>query len=221
MNNHWHRKVARSASQVAPFEKHTLEYDLWFKQNSYAYLSELQALRQLFPAHSRSIEIGAGTGRFAAPLGITFAVEPSSNMREIARKRGVVAIPGTGEALPFKDAGFDAVLIVTTICFLRDVAQTFAQSYRVLKPGGCLVVGFIDKNSLLGSLYQQHAEKSPFYRVAKFYSSDEIMDFFKQAGFHTLSTVQTIYHRLPEINRVEPVKPGYGEGSFVVMKGLK
>jgi len=41
----------------------------------------------------------------------------------------------------------------------------------------------------------------------------------KRAGFLTLTFSQTIYHRLDEINEVEPVREGYGEGSFLVVRG--
>ena len=43
----------------------------------------------------------------------------------------------------------------------------------------------------------------------------------KRAGFLALTFSQTIYHRLDEIKAVEPVKEGYGEGSFVVVRGMK
>ena len=46
------------------------------------------------------IEIGVGTGRFAAPLGIKVGVDPSMTMLTYAAKRGVLGLQGTAEALP-------------------------------------------------------------------------------------------------------------------------
>jgi ubiquinone/menaquinone biosynthesis C-methylase UbiE len=208
-------------AKVEPFDKHTQEYDSWFERNRFAYLSELQAVREQLPSQGDRVEIGVGTGRFAVPLGVDFGVEPSQNMCLIARERGVMAVRGLGEALPFSDSEFDAALMVTTLCFLDDTGKGFAEAYRILKKGGCFVVGFIDKDSLLGRLYQRQAAESPFYRVAQFYSADEVMRFMTKARFRDLTSVQTIFHELPEITEVEPVESGYGRGSFVVVKGIK
>ncbi len=54
------------------------------------------------------------------------------------------------EQHPIPDISFDYMLLVTTICFVDDIVQAFAQAYRVLKPGGCTIVGFVDRESELG-----------------------------------------------------------------------
>ena len=43
----------------------------------------------------------------------------------------------------------------------------------------------------------------------------------RQAGFTDFMFRQTIFQRLSEIDDKEPVKSGYGEGSFVVIRGRK
>jgi len=40
-------------------------------------------------------------------------------------------------------------------------------------------------------------------------------------GFTVGSNTQTGFHNLDEIIRGEPVKKGYGEGAFVVVRGIK
>ncbi|NIO41842.1 MAG: methyltransferase domain-containing protein, partial [Burkholderiales bacterium] len=57
------------------------------------------------------------------------------------------------ETLPFDDAVFDYTLIVTTICFVDDVCAVLAETHRVLKPAGCVVIGFIDRASALAQRY--------------------------------------------------------------------
>jgi hypothetical protein len=77
------------------------------------------------------------------------------------------------------------------------------------------------KVSPVGTLYQQKKSESVFYKVATFYSVDEVTSYLKKTGFIDLKFTQTIFHRLSEIEHLEPIKKGYGEGSFVVVKALK
>ena len=208
-------------AKVEPFEKYTQRYEEWFEKHKYAYLSELNAIKSILPKFKKGLEVGVGTGRFAAPLGIQYGIEPSEKMAEIARKRGIKVINGIAENLPFDDESFDLVLLVTTICFVDDVLKTLQEAYRVLKPDGYLIIGFIDKNSPLGEYYQKIKEKNPFYKEANFISTEELLKDLKKVGFKEFKIVQTIFHKLEDIKDIEPVKEGYGEGSFVVIRAKK
>ncbi len=207
--------------KTEPFEKFRERYEAWFERHEYAYLSELEAVRKLLPKEGNGAEIGIGTGRFAAPLGIKLGVEPSKAMAEIARERSIEVIEGVAENLPFPNESLDYLLMVTTICFVDDPEKALREAYRVLKPGGALIIGFVDRNSPIGQEYERNKENSVFYREARFFSTDELLELLKRVGFKKFEIVQTLFHRLDEINSVEPVKPGYGEGSFVVIKAVK
>jgi ubiquinone/menaquinone biosynthesis C-methylase UbiE len=204
-----------------PFDEHIEQYEKWFEINSFAYESELRAVKALLPRKKNGMEIGVGSGRFAAPLEIRLGVEPSAKMRKAAQRRGVDAIDGVAEDLPFDDSRFDFVLMVTTICFLDDVEAGIREAYRVIKNGGCLIIGFVDKTSALGQLYLEHKNESVFYGPATFYSTAEVVGFLEKAGFGRFSFAQTIFRSLAEVRTVEPVRKGYGSGSFVVVKAVK
>ena len=207
--------------KIKSFEKHTNQYENWFENNQFAYESELQAVKALIPVNKTGVEIGVGTGRFASPLSIKIGLEPSKAMGQIARQRGIEVFEGVAEALPFDDDQFDFALMVTTICFLDDVELSFKEAHRVVKPGGAFIVGFVDRNSPIGILYEKHKNENVFYKNATFFSIDEITSYLEKARFADFSFTQTIFSNLDEISDVEPVKEGYGEGSFVVVKGME
>ena len=208
-------------ARIEPFEKHPLQYEQWFDKHKFAYESELQAIRKLLPQGGNGLEIGVGSGRFAVPLGIKLGIEPSSKMMQIALRKGIEVIGGVAESLPFRNSQFDFALMVTTICFLDNVEVAFNEAYRILKPDGCLIIGFIDKDSPIGQLYQQHKDESVFYKIATFYSVDEVVSCLKKAKLNGFDFSQTIFHNLAEMEGIELVREGYGEGSFVVVRAVK
>lgn len=208
-------------AKIAPFEQYASRYESWFSKHRFAYESELEAVRRQLPWGKNGIEIGVGSGRFAAPLGIKLGLEPSAKMRKIAHRRGVDVVAGVAEAIPFSDSTFDFALLVTTICFVDNLQVSFAEAYRILKSGGYLIIGFIDRDSPTGQAYKRYKRNNVFYREATFYSVEEVISVLKKTGFKDLTLSQTIFKNLSDIDRIEPVKPGYGEGSFVVIKATE
>ena len=69
---------------LAPFETHHERYEAWFDRHEAAYLSELLAVRALLPWQGLGLEIGVGTARFGAPLGIGVGVDPAMAIDEVA-----------------------------------------------------------------------------------------------------------------------------------------
>jgi SAM-dependent methyltransferase len=207
--------------KIEPFEKHASQYEEWFERNKFAYESELQAIKEQLPEGKNGIEIGVGSGRFAAPLGIKLGLDPSKEMRKLAQKRGIQVIDGVAEAIPFGNSEFDFVLMVTTLCFLDDIEAGLKEAHKVLRSGGCFILGFIDANSPMGRLYQQRKKGNVFYRKATFYSVEEVVAYLNKAGFKDFNFRQTLFSLLTDIRGIEPVKEGYGEGSFIVVKATK
>jgi ubiquinone/menaquinone biosynthesis C-methylase UbiE len=208
-------------ARIAPFEAHTERYERWFSRHEAAYRSELRALAPLVGRPRRALEVGVGTGRFAQPLGIAVGLDPSPQMLDPARRRGIAVVRGVAEALPFGEAVFDRVLVVTTLCFVDDPRAVLREARRVLVPGGAVVVGFIDRTSRLGRHYETHRGESVFYRDATFYSAAEVARLLAETGFGTLLWVQTLRKPLAETIDVEYPRPGVGEGAFVAVRATK
>jgi SAM-dependent methyltransferase len=207
---------------ITVFEQHVQEYDAWFDAHAAVYQAELTALRRFLPTTGLSLEVGVGTGRFAQPLGITFGIDPSRHMLQFARERGLRVCQAVGERLPFRDEQFDFVLLVTVICFVDDVPTLLRELNRVLRQGGHLVIGFINRNSELGRLYESRKETSAFYRDARFYSVEEVAEWVQEAGFRSLRFCETLLRDSEELNaRSLEVRDGYGNAAFVVLSARK
>lgn len=206
---------------ITAFSENVNQYEQWFVDHPLAYVSELHAVRELLPVEGEGMEVGIGTGRFAAPLGIRKGIEPSRPMADIAAKKGIEVIPGVAEKLPFQDRQFDFVLMVTTVCFLDDMDLAFGEVSRVLKPGGFFIVGFVDRESALGKKYLKRKDKSVFYKDAVFYSVEEIAGHLRKAAFSDFVFRQTLFGDPDDMEKADNVKQGHGEGSFVVIRAGK
>ena len=207
--------------KVAPFNLHHQRYEAWFIKHEVAYISELLALRPFIPWKGRGIEIGVGSGRFAAPLGVQVGLDPSSAMLTQAKLRGIEAVEGVAENLPFTESSFDHALVVTTICFVDSPEIMLSEAHRVLKPGGRLVIGFIDRESALGKNYLNHQAENVFYRDARFYSAHEVEKLLREARFSIESWAQTLARPLAETREIEPLWTGHGRCAFVVVAATK
>lgn len=210
-------------TQIGIFEKNVAKYEKWYEDYSEVYQSELAAIKEQLlnlPENIRGIEVGLGTGRFAQPLGIKEGVEPSEAMAEKAIKRGIEIIDGVAEKLPYGDMQFDFVLFVT-ICHLDSIKNALAEAYRVLKPKGSILIGFLDKEQPIAQQYLEKRPRSTFFANASFYTVDRIKSLLKETRFKDLEFNQTLFDDLDEIKKIQMPKQGFGEGSFVVVRGTK
>ncbi|MFP4042830.1 MAG: class I SAM-dependent methyltransferase [Bacteroidales bacterium] len=208
-------------AKTKAFDEHSEDYEQWFDLNKYAYESELRAIRHFIPGRGKGVEIGIGSGLFASPLGITNGIEPSSQMREIASRRGLNVKEGVAENIPLENSSVAYILYVTTVCFVDDIEQSLKETWRILKEGGRVVIGFVDKESAIGQVYQKNKQYSTFYREAKFFSAREMEELLSKHGFSNIEFVQTLFGELGNIDSIQDFQEGYGRGSFVVAKGEK
>ncbi len=168
------------------FDRLAKRYDDWFEsdEGKIIFQIELDCLRKLIKVeHENWCEIGVGTGRFAQALGIKFGIDPSMNVLEFARQRGINVIQASSENLPFPNDSFDGLLMVVTLCFLDNPVASFYEAYRVLRKGGVLALGFVPADSEWGQKYIREAKEGhPFYSSAKFYTIDEARKIAEHAG---------------------------------------
>jgi len=175
-------------AKITPFENYSEMYEAWFEDHSDLYAAELQTIQEIIGNRKDGVDIGMGSGIFALPLGIVDGVEPSQAMRDIALSKGLHPVEGVAEALPYTNETFQYALMVTVICFVDDPLQALREAYRILRYGGSLIVGIIDKDSPMGKRYADHKNESRFYSDATFYSVEEIVSMASEVGFSAFST---------------------------------
>jgi SAM-dependent methyltransferase len=95
---------------------------------------------------TRLLDAGCGAGLLALLASLrgarVAALDASAALLTIARERlpGADVREGDLEALPFADAGFDAVTAVNSLFYAADMAAAMRELARVVRPGGRVVV---------------------------------------------------------------------------------
>jgi SAM-dependent methyltransferase len=101
----------------------------------------------------RSLDVACGTGvlaremhRRTAPGGRATGLDRNPGMLAVARRTepAVDWLEAKAEALPLPDGHFDAVVSQFGLMFFEDRVAALGEMWRVLRPGGCLVVAVWD-----------------------------------------------------------------------------
>ncbi|HAM50968.1 MAG TPA: hypothetical protein DCP92_09880 [Nitrospiraceae bacterium] len=208
------------------FSFYAEDYDRWFDDPKGRIIFELEVkavrllMRDLAPPF---LEIGAGSGRFAAALGIRYGVEPAEALLEMAIKRGVKVERAFGEKLPFQNGIFGGVFILFTLCFVKEPRKVIAEAKRVLKEGGGLLLGILNRESLWGKLYQtKKNEEHPFYKHARFYSCKEATALIEEVGLKVEAFSSTLCQPPSEMPHEEVAHDRLIEDAgFVGIRGRK
>jgi ubiquinone/menaquinone biosynthesis C-methylase UbiE len=123
-----------------------------------------EVLRQLAPAAGeRVLDIGSGPGLLAGelaaavgPTGQVYGVDLSPDMLALAQARDlptgcapVEYLAAGAQRLPYPDDAFDLAVSTQVMEYVPDVAAALAEAYRVLRPGGRLLLLDTDWDSIV------------------------------------------------------------------------
>jgi len=149
----------------------------------------------------RALDIGAGTGRDLAILRNSspevelFGIEFDAQQCTILKNQGVKTyqVDLESSCLPFEDEYFDIVIINQVLEHIKDIFFVLHEITRVLKTGGCILIGVPNVASLHNRallLFGRHPTQAKSYSAhIRTFSKKDTQIMIEQAGKGTLQLV--------------------------------
>jgi len=205
----------------SPFDTLASAYDAWFEEEGKLVFDiEVRAFQEVLHTLPKPwLEVGVGSGRFAQALGIETGIDPSVKLLEMAEKRGITGFLARGEEKFFDAETFGTVFLIVTLCFVDSPLAVLQEAHRILKAGGKIVLGVVLRESPWGQFYSAKKEAGHrFYKLATFYSYQEVSELLKRSGFTIGKVVSTLFQKPKEVTEMESAREDfYPDAGFTIV----
>ena len=151
--------------------------------------------------------------------GITISAKQADYARQHARRHGVSELVNFEVAdfcaTPFSDASFDVVWALESSCHALNKGDFLREAFRVLKPGGRVVVcdGFLLQRQFSEHQWQAVVTCLNGWAVPNLCSRDEMQGLFEQQGFEAIEchditpqTQPSVEYMYKVAKRLKPVQ---------------
>jgi demethylmenaquinone methyltransferase / 2-methoxy-6-polyprenyl-1,4-benzoquinol methylase len=131
----------RTAYQYRNIDKATgLGLGIWYRRRTLELSGLARGMRVLDVACGPAL-VAQCARNIVGPSGVVVGLDPSIGMLREARKGPCrTLVIGVGERLPFPDASFDFLSMGYALRHVSDLRAAFSEYYRVLKPGGVVLL---------------------------------------------------------------------------------
>jgi SAM-dependent methyltransferase len=145
-------------------------------------------LASIYPERGRLIELGCGMGfllkAFSEDGWDGVGIEPDRGFCQfIEQNQGLKALPTILEDSGIPDGSVDVVVFLHVIEHLPDPLETLRTIYRVLKPGGHLVLETPRYDSLMFKLLRHRERSLNCNGHIYFFTTDSLRKLYEKAGF--------------------------------------
>jgi ubiquinone/menaquinone biosynthesis C-methylase UbiE len=181
-----------------------LAYDRWIGRWSRSFVPAVLAAANIKRGH-RVLDVSTGTGEAAMAIlpvvgtaGSVIGADIASAMLEAARQRlnnsSFWPVSADGQALPFKDGSFDAVVCQLGLQFFPHPEVGLTEFHRVLRRGSCAAVCVISTPDrapvwgILADVLSGHLPEQRHVIQLSFALADprRLVDLLSAAGFHDI-----------------------------------
>jgi ubiquinone/menaquinone biosynthesis C-methylase UbiE len=212
------------------------KYDQWFETPIGRLVKgyERDLIRRLLKPEGGEfiLDVGCGTGVFTSYFleagAEVVGLELSRPMliRGMVKNRGRRFLPVQGDMrnLPFADASFDKAVSVTAIEFIEEAKVAVEEMFRVIKPGGIIVVATLNSLSPWAHRRGEAGKKGhPIFSHALFRSPEEMAGLSPVKG-----VIETVVHfqKTDELGVAQKIEregreKGLNTGAFVAACWIK
>ena len=223
------------------FDGYADKYDEWFMKNDKLFTSELRLFEKVLGdiQGKKLLSVGCGSGLFESYIDSSNieGIEPSEDMAEIARKRGINVIKiGLIEDVDLPEEKYDIIYFNGSSSYMEDLSPVYGKCLCALKANGRLILLDVPKESAFGFMYllgkSLNTYDHEYLNVAMpelpyplalassgvWHTTEEKINVLKELGISRFSYYQTLVKN-PLYTNEEPeeVIEGYKSGGYVAI----
>ncbi|MFH2095605.1 MAG: class I SAM-dependent methyltransferase, partial [Bacteroidota bacterium] len=171
------------------FDKIAADYDRWYEKEPGISCDRLQksaVKKYLDMMNGKTIlEIGSGTGHWTKFLSengfFVLGIDISEKMIAVARSRQIpyaTFVHCDAASLPYNNESISNIAMFATLEFIENQGIALREIYRVLSPGGTLLIGTVNP---AGSLARGR-KSNELFENGKYYSADSLQSILELFG---------------------------------------
>jgi ubiquinone/menaquinone biosynthesis C-methylase UbiE len=173
------------------FDSIAEEYDKWYTTKAGRFVDMVEtrlALEMFAPEPGMTVlDAGCGTGNFSIKLAKLGCRVTGVDISELMLKKAKLKAGNDGfdiefhrmdiYQLRFSEGSFDGIISMAAFEFIERPSDAFAELWRVLKPGGRLLIGTINPESSWGELYlSDEFQKNSVFAHARFMTMQQLKE---------------------------------------------
>jgi dolichol-phosphate mannosyltransferase len=137
----------RNSVESADYDYRAFDSPIWLQR--YWQRTRHKIILKFAERGERVLDIGCGTSRIILDMPNATGMDILQNKLRWLKPQHDRLVRGSCDQLPFDDASFDCVINSEVIEHVPDVPEIMSEMWRVLRPGGTLILGTPDYNRRL------------------------------------------------------------------------